>query len=207
MQRNHVLPALMLLAALAACEGNSPTGGADASLTQAEAAELATAWDEVGAGVMDGYGGASFDLAPGDPAQATTTLQFTTTRTCPGGGTATLQGSRELSRDGQGNGSMTFSATRTDAACAFAARRGAGTVTITTTPTVQLTSEQTLTAGQPGTRTSTQKGSFEWTRSASGASGSCTVDLTATWTPATHTYTLNGTFCNRTVSVTRTRNG
>lgn len=205
MQRKHLLP-LMLLAALAACEGTSPTGEADASLSQAEADELATAWDEVGAGAMDGYGGPSFDLAPGDPAQATTTLQFTTTRTCPGGGTATLQGSRELSRDGQGNGGMTFAATRTDAACAFA-RRGAGMVTITTTPNVQLTSEQTLTAGQPGTRTSTQKGSFEWTRGASGASGSCTVDLTATWTPATHTYTLNGTFCNRTVSVTRTRNG
>jgi hypothetical protein len=205
MPRNHVLPALLVLAALAACDGAAPTGGSDAALTDAEAQELASAWDEVGAGVMDGYGGPSFALLPGEPAASTTTVQFTSTRACPGGGSATLQGSREITRDGQGSGSVAFSATRTDAGCAFSARRGEGTMTITTTPSVQLTSAQTWTGGQPGTRTSTQKGSFDWSRSANGASGSCTVDLTATWTPATRTYTLNGTFCGRTVNVTRTR--
>lgn len=204
MPRNSMLPALMVLV-LAACDGASPTVGADAAaLTQDEALELATAWDELGAGVMDGYGGPSLALVPG-PAEATATIQFTSTRACPAGGTATLQGSREVTRDGQGNGSVAFSATRTDAACAFPARRGTGTVTITTTPSVQLTSQQAWTNGEPGTRTSTHRGSFDWSRSESGASGSCTVDLTATWTPATRTYTLNGTFCNRTVSVTRTR--
>lgn len=203
MPRKHVLPALMALAALAACDGPSPTVG-DAALTQAEAQELALAWDGVGAGVMDGFGGPSASVLPGTPAQATTTIQFTSTRACPAGGTATVQGKREITRSGSGSGSVRFTATRTDAACTFAARRGEGTVTITTTPSVQLTSEQTWTDGQPGTRTSTQKGSFDWARSG-GASGSCTVDLVATWTPATGTYTLTGTFCNRTVSVTRTR--
>jgi hypothetical protein len=204
MPRTHVLPALLALAALAACDGASPTGGADAALTQAEAQELASAWDDVGAGVMDSYGGPASAVLPGTPAQATTSTQFSSTRSCPAGGTATVQGTREVTRDGAGSGSVHFSATRTDAACTFPARRGAGTMTITTTPSVQLTSEQTWTDGQPGTRTSTHQGSFEWSRSG-GASGACTVDLTATWTPATHTYTLNGTFCNRTVSVTRTR--
>jgi hypothetical protein len=205
MARRHVLPALMALAALAACDGASPTGG-DAALTQTEAQELASAWDDVGAGVMDGYGGPSEAVLPGAPAQATTTVQFTSTRACPAGGTATLAGTREITRDGGGTGSVRFAATRTDAACTFAARRGTGTVTITTTPTVQLTSEQSWTDGQPGTRTSTHKGSFDWARSG-GAGGSCTVDLVATWTPATRTHTLNGTFCDRTVSVTRTRTG
>lgn len=204
MQRRNVLSALMVLA-LAACDSDSPTAGAGAALTADEAMELATAWDEVGAGVMDGYGGPSQVLLPGPPAQAGATLQFTSTHACPAGGTATLEGSREVARDGQGNGSVQFAATRTDAACAFPARRGAGTVTLTTTPRVQLTSQQTWTAGQPGTRTSTQKGSFDWSRSATGASGSCTVDLTAAWNPAIRTYTLNGTFCGRTISVTRTR--
>ena len=203
MPRKHVLPALMALAALAACDGASPTGG-DAAITQAEAQELASAWDGVGAGVMDGFGGPSQAVLPGTPAEATTTVQFTRTRACPAGGTATVQGTREITRDGNGSASERFAATRTDAACTFPARRGAGTVTITTTPSVQLASEQTWTAGQPGTRTSTQEGSFDWSRSG-GASGSCTVDLEATWTPATRTYTLHGTFCNRTVSVTRTR--
>ncbi len=204
MQRRTVLPALMALA-LAACDSDSPTVGAGASLTQDEAMELASAWDEVGAGVMDGYGGPSQALLPGGPAEATATIQFTSTRACPSGGTATLQGSREVQRDGQGSGSVQFAATRTDAACAFPARRGAGTTTVTGTPGVRLTSQQAWTAGQPGTRTSTQRGSFGWTRSETGASGSCTVDLTSTWNPAMRTYTLNGTFCGRTVSVTRTR--
>jgi hypothetical protein len=205
MPRKNVLPALMVLAALAACDGGSPTGGADAALTQAEAQELAAAWDEVGAGVMDGYGGPAQAVLPGAPTGATTTVQFTSTRACPAGGSATVQGSREITRDGQGSGGVAFSATRTDAGCAFSARRGQGTMTITTTPSVQLTSAQTWTGGEPGTRTSTQKGSFDWSRSATGASGSCAVDLTATWTPATRTYTLAGTFCGRTVNVTRTR--
>jgi hypothetical protein len=204
MQRRTLLLALMVLA-LAACDSDSPTGGADAALTEDEAMELATAWDEVGAGVMDGYGGPSQALLPGSPAAATATIQFTSTRACPAGGTASLAGSREVARDGQGNGSVQIAAARTDAACTFPARHGAGTLTVTTTPRVQLTAQQTWTAGQPGTRTSTQKGSFEWSRSATGASGACTVDLTATWTPSIRTYTLNGSFCGRTVTVTRTR--
>jgi hypothetical protein len=205
MLRKPLLSALMVTAALAACDAASPTGGGDAALTQDEALELASAWDAVGAGVMDGYGGPSQALAPGGPAQGAATIQFTSTRAAPAGGTAVLQGSREVTRDGQGNGSVAFAATRTDAACAFPARRGEGTMTVTTTPTVQLTAQQAWSGGMPGTRTSTQKGSFTWSRGASGAGGSCTVDLTATWTPATRTYTLNGTFCDRTVTVTRTR--
>jgi hypothetical protein len=199
-----LLPALLGFAALSACDGASPTGGAGAALTQDEARELAAAWDDLAAGVIDGYGGPSESVLPdGAPAQATVTVEFTSTRTCPGGGTATLQGSRVANRDGQGGGSVQYAATRTDAACTFPARRG-GTLTLTTTPTVQLTSEQSWTGGQPGTRTSTQTGSFDWARS-TGATGSCTVDLTATWTPSARTYTLQGTLCNRTVSVTRTR--
>ena len=175
MPRNPLLAALMVLA-LAACDGTSPTGGADAaSLTQDEALELATAWDELGAGVMDGYGGPSQALIPG-PAAATATVQFTSTRACPAGGTATLQGSREVTRDGQGNGSVAFSATRTDAACAFPARRGAGTVTITTTPSVQLTSQQAWTGGQPGTRTTAP--------TSAAASGVLIVPMSDTCPPA-----------------------
>jgi len=205
MLRTPLLSALTVIAALAACDAASPTGGADAALTQAEALELASAWDAVGAGVMDGYGGPSQALVPGGPAEAAATIQFTSTRACPAGGTAVLQGSREVTRDGQGNGSVALDAARTDAACAFPARRGEGTVTITTTPSVQVSARQAWADGRPGVRTSTQKGSFNWSRTPSGASGSCTVDLAATWTPATRTYTLQGTFCDRTVNVTRTR--
>ena len=38
-----------------------------------------------------------------------------------------------------------------------------------------------------------------------GGSGTCDVDLSSSFDPATHTVTVTGTFCGRTVNVTRTR--
>lgn len=204
MLRKSLLSAAALAAlTLAACDG-SPTGGAGASMDRLEAENAAALWDEVGAAVMDGFGPA-FSVSPVEgPVNATTTTEFTRTRQCPAGGTSTFAGTHTLDRDPETrSGSSSLTATRTDAACTMNARRGGGTISITTTPNVAVASSQSWTNGQPGTRTTTHKGSFTWTRSA-GQSGSCTVDLTATFTPATRTYTLNGTFCNHTVSVTRT---
>lgn len=208
MQRTPLLTAALLAAALAACDG-SPTGDSSAALTNAEAELVAGDWDEISAAVMDGFDGPVASLAPtGAPARATITTEFTRTRQCPAGGTATVQGTRTVTHDPQtGSGSAQLTATRTDDACTFNVRRGrGGTLTVTTTPSVQITSQQAWSGGQLGVRTVTQQGSFDWSRSA-GGSGSCTVDLVATWTPATRTYTLDGTFCNRTVHVTRTRTG
>lgn len=202
--RKPLLSAALAALALAACDGASPTGGGDPAMDRAEAQNAAATWDEVGALMMDGFMGPSFSVAPGEPVLATVTTEFTRTRNCPVSGTATLRGTRTLTHDPATNsGSMQLTATRTDAACTMNARRGGGTISITTTPNVQVTASQTWSAGQPGTRTATHKGSFTWARG-TGQSGSCTVDLTATFTPATRTYTLNGTFCDHTVSVTRT---
>ncbi|HEX6367606.1 MAG TPA: hypothetical protein VF006_01660 [Longimicrobium sp.] len=206
MRRNYLFSTAVLATfALAACDGGSPTGGADAAMDQAEAQNAASAWDEIGAQVIDGFAGPVFSMSPGgDPASATATTEFSRTRQCPVSGTATMAGTRVVQHDpATRGGSMQLTATRTDAACTMNARRGGGTISITSTPNVAVTASQTWTAGQPGTRTTTHKGSFSWQRS-TGQSGTCTVDLTATFTPATRTYTLNGTFCNRTVSVTRT---
>jgi hypothetical protein len=203
--RTSLLSAALAALALAACDGGSPTDGGDPAMDRAEAQNAAATWDEVGAFMMDGFVGPTFNVAPvGDASFATVTTEFTRTRNCPVSGTATLQGTRTVTHDpATNNGGMQMTATRTDAACTMNARRGGGTISISTTPSVQVTASQTWTAGQPGTRTATHKGSFSWTRS-TGQSGSCAVDLTATFTPATRTYTLNGTFCNHTVSVTRT---
>jgi len=203
--RKPLFSAALAALALAACDGASPTGG-DPAMDAAEAQSAAATWDEVGAFMMDGFMGPTASTAPvSDASFATATSQFTRTRECPVSGTATLQGTRTVEHDAAtNNGSMQMTATRTDAACTMNARRGGGTISITTTPNVQVTVSQAWTGGQPGTRTATHKGSFSWTRSA-GQSGTCAVDLTATFTPATRTYTLNGTFCNHTVSVTRTR--
>ncbi|HEV3049926.1 MAG TPA: hypothetical protein VGX50_06445 [Longimicrobium sp.] len=203
--RKPLLSAALAALALAACDG-SPTAGGDLAMDRAEAENAAAVWDAVGAMMMDAFVGPTSSAAPADrPSFATATTEFTRTRECPAGGTATLQGTRTVNHDPATNsGSMQMTATRTDAACTMDARHGEGTISITSTPNVQVTASQTWSGGQPGVRTATHKGSFSWTRS-TGQSGSCTVDLTATWTPATRTYTLNGTFCNQTVSVTRTR--
>jgi hypothetical protein len=206
LMRKPLLSAALAALALAACDGGSPTAGGDLAINRAEAENAAAAWDEVGAMMMDAFVGPTSSTAPADgPSFATVTTEFTRTRECPVSGTATLQGTRSVTHDPVNNtGGMQMTATRTDAACTMNARRGGGTISITTTPNVQVTASQTWSGGQPGVRTATHKGSFSWARS-TGQSGSCTVDLTATWTPATRTYTLNGTFCNQTVSVTRTR--
>lgn len=207
MRRNILLSTAALAAlALAACDAGSPTGGADAAMDRAEAQNTASGWDEVGAQVMDGFVGPSFNISAGsgEQASATATEEFTRTRQCPVSGTATVAGTRVVQHDPATNsGSVQVTATRTDAACTVNARRGGGTMSITTTPNVVMTSSQTWSGGQRGPRTTTHKGSFSWQRSG-GRSGTCTVDLTATFTPATRTYTLNGTFCNHTVNVTRT---
>lgn len=207
MRRNLPLcTAAVAALTLAACDGGSPTtGGGDLSIDRAEAELAASEWDAVGAVVMDGFPGPALSVsATGGPANATATTEFTRTRQCPVSGTATLQGTRVVQHDPATNaGSMQLTATRTDAACTVNARRGGGTLSITTTPTVAVTASQTWSGGQMGTRTTTHKGSFSWQRS-TGQSGTCNVDLTATLNPATRTYTLNGTFCNHTVSVTRT---
>jgi hypothetical protein len=207
MRRTFLLSATALAAfALAACDGGSPTGGADAAMDRDEALAAASAWDEVGAGVMDAIEVPSINGSlDWEPALVTATTEFTRTRACPVSGTATLHGARVLAHNPvTDTRSMHLTATRTDAACTVNARRGEGTISITTTPDVAVTAHQTWTAGQPGTRTVTHKGSFAWQRSA-GQSGTCAVDLTATFTPGTRTYTLQGTFCGHAVSVTRTQ--
>jgi hypothetical protein len=207
MARTTLLSAATLaLLALAACDG-SPTAGA-AALSADEATEIAAAWDEIGASAIDGTGGPLFSLSAGVEAASviTTTTTFSRQHDCPAGGTSTLAGQRIVTVDpATRTGGLQLTATRTDAACAINARRGReGTLTITGTPNVQVTAQQSWTAGIPAQHTATTRGSFTWARS-TGQSGSCTVDLTATRTPATHTYTLAGTFCGKTISVTRTR--
>lgn len=204
MPRTSLIPVAALAAlALAACD-RSPTAGADAGLDSAEAQQLAAAWAGVGAAEAQPAGPLGSVEAAEGPALATSTTEFTRTRQCPVSGTATLQGTRVEQRDpATRTGSMQMNATRTDAACTMTARRGGGTISITSTPNVALTASHSWANGVPGVHTSTHKGSFTWQRSG-GQSGACTVDITRTFDPATRTETVKGTFCNHSVDVTRT---
>ena len=204
MYRKLLLPgALAAAVVLAACDKG--TTGPDGS-SQLSAEDVRTLAGETGdqdGAMMDGFGGPSFNKTPAGPQFATTvTTTFTRTRTCPQGGSVKLEGTHTVTADpATHSGSSTFSATRTETACAFA--RNGRTITINGNPNTQLTASQSWTNGVPGVRTATKKGSFTWSRS-DGKSGTCTVDVTATWDPATHTLHVSGTLCNQTVDVTRT---
>jgi hypothetical protein len=208
MRRTALLFAAPFALALAACEGGATDPALDASLSEAEARELAAAWDGVAAGAIAGFGPLFNVQEAGGPSAAATTAttSFKRQHACPAGGGSSIEGTLTVTRDpATRTGSMQMNATRTDSACTLPARgRREGTVTITGSPNIQLTGSHAWTNGVPGVHTHTQKGSFTWSRS-TGGTGTCTVDLTGTYTPATQTYTLAGTFCGRTVNVTRTR--
>jgi hypothetical protein len=203
MRRTALLFAAPFALALAGCEGGATDPG-DASLGSAEAREVAAAWDGVAGGTISGFL-LAFQGAAAPSAAATSTTSFKRQHACPGGGVSTVEGQRVVARDpATRSGSSQVNATRTDSACTIPARgRRGGTVTITGSPNIQLAANGTWTNGVPGVHTHTQKGSFTWSRS-TGGTGTCTVDLTGTFTPASQTHTLTGTFCGRTVNVTHT---
>jgi len=202
MHRKLLLPgALAAVLALAACD-KSTTGPDASGLSAADVQTLASETGDQDGAFLDGFGAPSFDKVAAGPQFATTvTTTFTRTRTCPAGGNVKLEGTHTVTADpATHSGSTTFSATRTENACAFA--RNGHTLTLTGNPNTQLTASQSWANGVPGVRTATKVGSFNWTRD--GKSGTCNVNVTATWTPATHTLHVAGTFCNQTVDVTRT---
>ena len=204
MHRKLLIPLAAVLA-LAACDkGVTDPGGASSSqLSAADVQALAGETGDQDGAFLDGFAGPSFNKVAAGPQFATTvTTTFTRTRTCPAGGDVKLEGTVTHTADpATQSGSTAFNATRTENACAF--NHNGGTITITGNPNTKLTSTQSMTNGVRGVRTATKVGSFNWSRS-NGKSGTCSVNVTATWDPATHTLHVAGTFCNRTVDVTRT---
>jgi hypothetical protein len=201
MQRKLLLPALAALA-LAACD-KSATGVASEALSASDVqAVVATFGDQDGA-FLDGFGGPSLDRLPAGPQLATTvTTTFTRTRACPGGGDVKLEGTHVVTSDpATHSGSVSFNATRTEEACVV--RHEGVSITVNGNPNTVLTANQSWTNGTRGIRTATKKGGFTFSTS-NGRTGSCSVDVTATWDPATHTLHVVGTVCNRSIDLTRT---
>jgi len=203
MHRKLLLPsAFAAVLALAACDQGVTGPSGSSNLSSADVQALAGETGDQDGAFLDGFGGPSFDRVATGPQFATTvTTTFTRTRTCPAGGDVKLEGTVTHTADpATHSGSTTFDATRTENACAFS--RNGHSITITGNPNTKLTASQSVTNGVPGVRTATKVGSFNWTRD--GKSGTCNVNVTATWTPATHTLHVAGTFCNQTIDVTRT---
>ena len=206
-----------LILAIAACDSST---GLSANMSQADANKLAADMDANSTlGTSDFGLGASFSVstdgsaagsvaAPSTGTAALTTFNntFDVTRQCPKGGSVELKGSIIGTGD-RTTHSLTVdaNATRTDTDCAFAARDG-GTITVNGNPNIAYTGHLNIVnAAFVGLQTQSHKGSFTWART--GGSGTCDVDVTSSFDPATHTVTVTGNFCGHVINVTRTRGG
>ena len=197
-----------LLLAIAACDSSTGLSG---GISQTDANQLAVDMDAVSTlGTGDVGLGATFSVgvdgsAPSASVSAPIPINnsFTATKQCPKGGQVAFAGSIVGTGD-RVTHSLTLetNATRTDANCAFDTRDGV--LTLNGNPNLAYKGNLNIVnAALVGLQTQTHKGSFTWART--GGSGSCDVDLTSSFDPATRTVTVTGSFCGHTVNVTRTR--
>ena len=209
LKQSYLLCSAALVLAVAACSDSTGVAG---SISQADANQLASDMDAVSTlGATDFGQAASFSLSvDGSGASASIAsapfpinTQFTVTKQCPRGGQVVLAGGVTGTGDRTAhNLSIEAVATRTDTDCAFDTRNGV--LTLNGNPNVAYDGKLNIVnAVLSGLQTQTHKGSFKWART--GGSGTCDVDLTSSFDPATHTVTVTGTFCGRIVNVTRTR--
>jgi hypothetical protein len=195
---------------MAAACAEETTHGPGPNLSVAEVNALAPQFDGTTHVVIDGHMiglNAAFESAEmggGVDADRIIDEQFTIVRSCPLGGSVTVEGAarREFVRDTRTVTSH-VRATNTADACTYAVRNDA-TIAITGNPNIVVEANRKRVMGVPsGLQTLTHKGSFTWTRS-TGETGTCTVDMTATVDPENRTRTVRGTFCNRTIDRTVT---
>ena len=175
-----------LLLAAAACGSSTDVS---TTLSSSAAAQLAADMDN------------SSSLAAAGVSFATGTNTFSVTKQCPQGGHIALAGTVVATGDQTAqNLVVDATANRTDTGCAFDTDDGV----VTLNGSIDYTAHVNIVNGLlSGLQTQTHKGSFTWARP--GGSGSCDVDLSSSWNPATTTVTVTGMFCGNNVNVTQTR--
>ena len=197
-----------LLVAAAAC---SDSTGLKNAISQADANQLATDFDNVASLSSSDFGpGVSFSISTdGTNGSATTVTStpfpinntFSVTRQCPRGGQSALSGTVTGTGDRVAhNLTLDATATRTDTDCAFDTRDGVLTLSGSLTYNAHL---NIVNAALSGLQTASHKGSFSWSRT--GGSGTCDVDITRTFDPSTKTLTIKGSFCGHVIDVTKTK--
>ena len=197
------------LLATAACKDS--TGLSSLEITQEDANQLAGDMDDMSSlGTSDFGLGPSFSLSVGESGSASVSVvpvtidnQFTVTRQCPEGGQVVIAGRTTGTGDRETHDlELNTVATKTDVSCAFETRHGI--LTLNGNPNIAYEGHLKIVSGQlSGLQTQTHNGSFTWARGE--ASGTCDVDLSSSYDPATRTATVTGTFCGRTINVSRTR--
>ena len=209
MKQSFLVCSAGLLLAVAACDQSTGLSG---GISQADANQLAADMDAVSTlGTPDFGLGPSFSVSVGNGSAAATAVsapitinnQFTVAKQCPQGGQVVIAGSAVGSGDRTThNLTLETNATRTDTNCAFQTRDGV--LTLNGNPNIVYKGNLNIVnALLSGVQTQTHKGSFTWARV--GGSGTCDVDLTSSYDPATNTATVTGSFCGHTVNATHTR--
>jgi hypothetical protein len=208
-KQSYLVCSAGLILALAACDQST---GPSTGISQTDANQLAADLDAVSTlGTSDFGLGPSFSIGvDGSGSSASVSAvpiainnTFTVTKQCPKGGQVAIAGTTVGTAD-RATHSLTLeiNATRTDTNCAFETRNG--TLTLNGNPNIAYKGNLNIVNGAPsGLQTQTHKGSFTW--ASVGGSGTCDVDLTSSFDPATHTVTVTGSFCGHAVNVTRTR--
>jgi hypothetical protein len=210
LKQSYLVCSAALVLAAAACSDSTGVAG---GISQADANQLAADIDgNSSLGTAEFGLGAVFSVGvDGSGAAATASVpfpinnQFSVTKQCPRGGQVVIDGTIVGTGDRTThNLTLDANATRTDTNCAFDTRDGV--LTLSGNPNLMYTGHLNIVNGAlSGLQTQTHKGSFTWSRT--GGSGTCDVDITSSFDPATHTATVTGTFCGHTVNVTKTRNG
>ena len=209
LKQPYLVCSAALLLAVAACNDST---GTSLDISQADANQLAADMDAVATlGVLDFGQSASFSVSA-DPNGGSASVasapfpintQFTVTKQCPKGGQVVIDGGITGTGDRTAHDlTLEAVATRTDTDCAFNTRHGV--LTLNGNPNIAYDGKLNIVNGAlSGLQTQTHKGSFMWART--GGSGTCDVDVTSSFDPATHTVTVTGTFCGFAVNVTRSR--
>jgi hypothetical protein len=181
---------LASLLALSACDSTTMPG--DDALTAKDSQLLAGEIEAVGSAMLE------------SPSMLRGT-SFSHTRECPRGGSVSVTGSITGERDlDTRTATMQITTTNTHASCVLG-RGPDRTITITGNPSITFTANRKLVNGAPsGLQTTRKIGGFTYTTSG-GASGSCQIDITSSFDPATRTSTMKGTNCGRSIDVTTTR--
>lgn len=202
-----LVPVLALLAFGTACTDFLGSGGNLDTQDATDVADFmaATAIDGLDAIGVIGAPAASMEAAPA----VVFTRTFTVTRSCPAGGSVTISGKveGEIDRETR-SGTLAESRTISLDDCARQLRRGTITLNTADDAPITVNGQVTVQNGVHVAGSFTKQGTFQWNRS-NGDSGSCTIDLTITWSRQgnTFTHTVKGTVCGRTVerTITRTR--
>lgn len=194
MRRVTMLALVALVAVASGCDdATGPDDGPDLDALAAMALEA----DELTGLLIDdvflgAFAGTDIAVAAADP------RPFSRTRECPAGGSLTVAGQIDRTRNGEGTVEIDVTGTGTWAACARLRRE----LTVTVDGGFTFEAYRKRVNGAPvGPQTSHKAGSFTWTRS-DGKSGQCSFDLTSTRNPDAGTRTLTGTMCGREIDRT-----